>query len=167
MGSGEFLNINFYTALFTLINTIALFLVLKHFLFAPVMKMIDDRQKEIDTIYADAEQAKSNAQEMETAYRQKLDAAMDAGERLVKEATERGRSREEEIIRNANREADAIREKANADVQLEKKRAINDAKNEISEIAVAIAQKVVGRELNAADQADLVEQFISELGDPA
>ena len=143
------------------------YLVLKHFLFAPVMKMIDDRQKEIDTIYADAEQAKSNAQEMETAYRQKLDAAMDAGERLVKEATERGRSREEEIIRNANREADAIREKANADVQLEKKRAINDAKNEISEIAVAIAQKVVGRELNAADQADLVEQFISELGDPA
>ena len=42
MGQGEFLNINFFTALFTLINTIALFLVLKIFLFKPIMKMIAD-----------------------------------------------------------------------------------------------------------------------------
>ena len=47
MGPGEFLNVNFFTALFTLVNTVALFLVLKKFLFKPVMKMIHDRQQEI------------------------------------------------------------------------------------------------------------------------
>ena len=46
----------------------------------------------------------------------------------------------------------------------EKKKAVNDAKDEISEMAVAIAEKVVGRELNAADQASLVDHFIDELG---
>lgn len=167
MGSGEFLNINFFTALFTLFNTIALFLVLKRFLFGPVMKMIDDRQKEIDTMYADADCAKSNARELEEQYRQKLAVAADTGERMVKEAVERGHLREEEIIRNANREADAIRQKANADISREKKKAVNDAKNEISEIAMAIAEKVVGRELNASDHADIVEQFITQLGDPS
>jgi len=165
MGSGEFLNINIFTSLFTLLNTVALFLVLKHYLFVPVMKMIDDRQKEIDELYSDADSAKTHALEMEAEYKQKLLEATDTGERIVKEAVTRGRNREEQIIRQANLEADAIREKATADISREKKKALNDAKNEISDIAVAIAEKVVGRELNSADQVGLVDQFIAELGD--
>ena len=77
----------------------------------------------------------------------------------------RGQTREEEIIRQANAEASAIMDKASADIALEKKKAINDAKNEISGIAVAIAEKVVGRELNAADQNQLVDDFIDRLGE--
>ena len=50
-------------------------------------------------------------------------------------------------------------------VSTEKKKAINDAKNEISEIAMAIAGKVVGRELNSEDQTKLVDHFIDELGE--
>lgn len=167
MGPGEFLNINFFTALFTLINTVVLFLVLKHFLFKPVMKMIQDRQQEIDGMYADAGKAKKEAQQMESEYRQKLEESVQTGERLVKEAVARGRSREEEIIRQANAQADAIRAKASADIAQEKKKAINDAKNEISDLAMAIAGKVVGHALNEADQAALVDRFIEELGEQA
>lgn len=167
MGPGEFLNINFFTALFTLINTVVLFLVLKHFLFKPVMKMIQDRQQEIDGMYADAGKAKKEAQQMESEYRQKLEESVQTGERLVKEAVARGQSREEEIIRQANAQADAIRAKASADIAQEKKKAINDAKNEISDLAMAIAGKVVGRALNEADQAALVDRFIEELGEQA
>ena len=165
MGPGEFLNINFFTALFTLCNTIVLFLVLKHFLFKPVMKMIADRQKEIDDLYDAAGSAKASAEAMEAEYQQKLSVAAETSERLVKEATDRGRIREEEIIRQANREASAILDKAAADIAQEKKKAINDAKDEISDIAMAIAEKVVGRSLNAADQASLVDHFIEELGE--
>ena len=167
MGPGEFLNINFFTALFTLVNTVTLFLVLKHFLFQPVMKMIRDRQQEIDDMYEAAGKAKTEAQQMEQEYRQKLDAAVQTGERMVKEAVARGQSREEEIIRQANAEADAIRVKASADIAQEKKNAINDAKNEISELAMAIAGKVVGRALSQEDQENLVDSFIEELGDQA
>ena len=167
MGPGEFLNINFFTALFTLVNTVALFLVLKHFLFKPVMKMIQDRQQEIDSMYADAGKAKQEAQQLESEYRRKLEASVQTGERMVKEAVARGQSREEEIIRQANAQADAIRAKASADIAQEKKKAINDAKNEISDLAMAIAGKVVGRVLSAADQASLVDHFIEELGDQA
>ena len=167
MGPGEFLNINFFTALFTLINTVTLFLVLKKFLFKPVMKMITDRQKEIDDLYDDAGKAKKSAQALETEYQQKLSAAAQTSERMVKEAVTRGQHREEEIIRQANLEADAIREKAAADIAQEKKKAINDAKDEISEMALAIAGKVVGRALNAADHASLVDHFIDELGEQA
>jgi len=167
MGSGEFLNINFFTALFTLANTIALFLVLKKFLFKPVMKMISDRQQEIDDLYTDAGNSKAEAQRLEQEYRQKLEAAAQTGERMVKEAVVRGQNREEEIVRQANAEAAAIRAKAAADIAQEKKKALNDAKNEISDLALAIAEKVVGRELNGEDQTKLVDKFIDELGGQA
>ena len=91
--------------------------------------------------------------------------AVETGDRIVKDAVARGQAREEEIIRQANADAAAIMDKASADIALEKKKAINDAKDEISDMAMAIAEKVVGRELNAADQAALVDDFIDSLGD--
>ena len=161
----DFIGVNLWTALFTLLNTLTVIFVGTKFLFKPIMKMIADRQKEIDDMYDEAGAAKQQAQAMESEYRQKLEAAQDTSERLVKEAVARGHAREEEIIRQANAEAGNLLNKAAADIALEKKKAINDAKNEISGIAVAIAEKVVGRELNAADHAQLVDEFINELGE--
>ena len=165
MGPGEFLNINFFTSLFTLVNTVVLFLVLKKFLFKPVMKMITERQQEIDDMYTKAGQAKEQAALLRSEYEQKLEQAQQEAERTVKEAVARGQNREEEILRKANAEASAILDKAAADIALEKKKAINDAKDEISVIALAIAGKVVGKQLQESDQSQLVDQFIDELGD--
>ena len=160
-----FVGVDFWTALFTLLNTLTIYFVAKKFLFKPVMKMIRDRQEEIDGMYASADKTCSDAEAMADEYRQKLSAATETSERMVKEAVERGQRREEEIIRSANEEAYAIRQKASADIAQEKKKAINDAKDEISEMAMAIAEKVVGRTLNEADQASLVDHFIEELGE--
>ena len=166
MGQFEaFVGVNFWTALFTLLNTLTIYFVAKKFLFKPVMKMIRDRQEEIDGMYASADKTCSDAEAMADEYRQKLSAATETSERMVKEAVERGQRREEEIIRQANEEAYAIRQKASADIAQEKKKALNDAKDEISVIALAIAGKVVGRELNEDDQSKLVDSFIAELGE--
>ena len=165
MGPGEFLNINFFTALFTLCNFIALFLVLKKFLFKPVMKLIADRQQEIDDMYAEADKAQKSAEALEAEYAQKLSVAAETSQRMVKEAVQRGQEREAEIVSQANAQADVIRQKAAADIAQEKKKALNDAKDEISGMAMAIAEKVVGRELNVQDQERLVDSFIDALGD--
>ena len=161
----SFIGINPWTALFVLLNFLLLFFVAKKFLFVPVMKMIEDRQKEIDDMYTAAGEAKRDAEAMQSEYQQKLNQAQVTSERIVKEAVARGQSREEEIIRKANQEASAIMDKASADIEMEKKKAINDAKNEISGLALAIAGKVVERELNEADQSSLIDSFINGLGD--
>ena len=166
MGQFEsFIGVDFWTALFVLLNTLAIFFVARKFLFKPVHKMIDDRQKEIDGMYADAGRAREDAQAMAAEYEKKLSEAQATSERLVKEAVARGQDRGEEIVRQANAEAAAILDKAAGDVAQEKKKAVNDAKNEIASMALAIAEKVVGRELKEADQSALVDQFIDELGD--
>ena len=166
MGQFEaFVGVNFWTALFVLLNTLTIYFVAKKFLFGPVMKIIHDRQKEIDDMYLQADQTKDQAEQLRVDYEEKLLAAQQTSDRLVKEAVARGKSREEEIIRQANREADAIREKASADIAREKKQAVNDAKNEISSLAMEIAGKVVGQSLDAARQEKLVDSFLEELGE--
>ena len=161
----SFIGINFWTAFFVLMNTLAIFFVAKKFLFVPVKNMIDSRQKEIDAMYDAAGAAKESAQALENEYKEKLAQAQQTSDRMVKEAVARGQNRQDEIISQANAEARAILDKAAADIAQEKKKALNDAKNEISEMAMAIAEKVVGRELTDVDQAKLVDEFINELGD--
>ena len=93
---GEFealLGVNPWTALFALANFLFLFFMLRKFLFKPVMKMIDDRQKEIDGLYKDAEDAKKDAQAKQQDYDRKLSAAQQTSEQLVREAVARGQSR--------------------------------------------------------------------------
>lgn len=166
MGNFEsFIGVNFWTALFVLINTLTIFFVAKHFLIGPVLKLIEDRQNEIDGMYSDAGKAKQNAEALEAEYNAKLSEAHAAGDRIVKEAVARAQHREEEIIRQANADASAILDKANADIAMEKKKAINDAKDDISGISLAIAEKVVERQLNVGDQQKLIDQFIDGLGD--
>ncbi len=166
MGQFEaFVGVNFWTALFTLLNTLTIYFVAKKFLFGPVMKIIQDRQKEIDDMYLQAGQSKEQAALLQAEYEDKLSVAAQTSDRLVKEAVARGQSREEEILRQANREADAIREKAAQDIAREKKKAVNDAKNEISSLAMAIAGKVVGATLDSAHQEHLVDSFLKELGE--
>ena len=161
----DFIGVDLWTALFVLLNTLTVIFVGTKFLFKPVMKMIETRQTEIDDMYASADAAEKNAKALENEYNEKLAAAKDTSERIIREAVARGQSREEEIIRQANRDAAAIMDKANADIELEKKKAINEAKDEISDLAMAIAGKVVGRSLTDADHAQLVESFIDELSE--
>ena len=165
MPTKEFISIDFWTALFTLGNFLLVFFVGKKFLYGPIMKLIRERQQEIDDLYTDAGNAKADAKALQEEYQAKLTDAHAESERIVKEAVARGQAREEEIIRKANRDAAAIMDKASQDIAQEKKKALNDAKNEISGLALAIAGKVVERELNEADQSSLIDNFINGLGD--
>ncbi|MBQ3231699.1 MAG: F0F1 ATP synthase subunit B [Clostridia bacterium] len=161
----SFIGIDFWTALFILLNTLAIFLVARKYLIGPVRKLIESRQKEIDDMYETASNAKEDAMAMKEEYLKKLNDAQMTSDKIVKDAVARGQKREEEIVEKAKNEAGQILQKAQDDIQLEKKKAVNEAKNEISDMALEIAGKVVGRQLSAADKAEMIDHFIDELGD--
>ena len=165
MGTGEFLSIDLFTALFTLGNTVILFLVLKKFLFKPVMKMILERQKEINGIYADADRTKKEADDLHSKYSEKLSAAAQTGEQMVKEAMERGQRHQAQILQQAKAEATAIRQKAFSDIAKEKEKVLTEAKTEIAGLAVEIAGKVIDESLTGDDREKLVDRFIEALGE--
>lgn len=164
-GFESFVGVNPWTALFTFCNLLITFAVLKKFLFQPVRQMIDDRQKEVDQMYAQAAQAQQAAQTLEAEYKGRLQNIRDEQDALLREATARARQREEEIVQAARDEAQGLRAAAEADIAQARKKAVHDLKYEIGGIAVEIASKVVEREIRETDHQALIDSFIQNVGD--
>ena len=164
-GFENFIGLNPWTALFMLCNLVLVFLVFKKFLFKPVQKMIDDRQKEIDDLYAEGEAKRLEAEQLHADYSAQLASAKAESQQLLREANAEANQQREEILRAAKADVAALKEKAGVDIALEKKKALNEVKDEISSMALEIAEKVVGRELDARDQQALVEDFIRDMGE--
>ena len=161
----DFFSIDLTTILGTVLNTLILFLVLKHFLFDKVNAVLESRRNEVVKTYEDADKAFANAKQLETEYTDKLSAAKEESAEIVKNATKKAQLRSEEIISDAKNEAKGIMDKAEADIEKEKKRAVNQIKDEISDIAMSIASSVVSKELDAKTHEQLIENFINEIGD--
>lgn len=154
-----------WTMIIQLLNTLVLFLLLRKFLFAPVKAMIDSREAEVDKIYTDAEQAKIDAERLKSEYAKSMAAARDEAEGIVKNAQKNAQVRSDEIVAEAQARATRMLEKAETEIQREKKKAVNEIKDEISDIAIMIAEKVVEREINVHDHEKLIAEFIDCVGE--
>ncbi len=159
-----FVGVNFFTMIIAWVNLIILYFFLKKLLFKPVKNMIDSRQKEIDDMYSDAESSKKNAEELEAEYKEKISHAAEESETILKDAQRRARLREEEIIKEAAVKADRVLERAEEQIALEKKRALNEVKNEVSDMALGIAEAVIERDINKQDHEAFIDEFIESLG---
>lgn len=139
--------------------------LIKKFLFKPVQKVLAQRQQMADAQIADAEKARTEAEAMRTDYEQRLAAAKEEAARLVQNATRTAQLRSEEIVRQARADAASIKTKADADIAQQRKKAINEVKDEIGGIAMDIASKVVEREIDPKVHQDLIDEFIRNVGD--
>jgi F-type H+-transporting ATPase subunit b len=127
--------------------------------------ILDARREAADKEITEAQAARQEAQAIKETYENNmLQAKTEAGQ-ILANAKKTADARSEEIIRDAQAQAVQLKQKAAQDIQQEKKKALNEAKDEISDIAMSIAGKVVGRSLNDADQTQLVDEFIDRLGD--
>ena len=157
--------VNPVTLIAQICNLFIQLLVVKIFFLDKIKAILDQRREAADKQITEAENAKSEALAIKKTYEQNMLEAKAKADDLLLTAQRTANSRSEEIISQAQQQAAQIKSKAAADIELEKKKAINEAKNEISDLAMAIAGKVVARELNAGDQADMIDRFIDELGD--
>ena len=156
--------VNPVTLIAQICNLFLQMFLVKVFFLDKIKAILDARREAADKEITDAKAAKDEAMAIKATYEQNMVESKAKAEKIMQSAQLTAAQRSEQIINDAQKTAVAMKQKAEAEIALEKKRAINDAKNEISEIAMAIAGKVVGRELNAADHAKMVDSFIDELG---
>ena len=165
MQSLDIISVNLWQILISLLNLTLLFLILKHFLYKPVTKMIKKRQDEIEEKYSDAEKARQQALADEERLRQELSGARLKAEGIVKEAADNAARRGESIIEDARAEAEGIIEKALTEAQLERKRAEASIKTQIVEVGAALTEKLLEREINADDHKSMIDSFIEKIGE--
>lgn len=157
--------VNPVTLIAQICNLFIQLFVFKKFFWDKLLNILDQRRKAADQEISDAKAAHAEADAIKAAYEQNMKEAKEKADGILLNAQKTATARSEEIIGQAQAAAAQIKSKASSDIEMEKKKAINDAKNEISGLAMAIAGKVVERELNTADQTGLIDRFIDELGD--
>ncbi len=154
-----------WTFVFQICNLLILTLGVKHFLFKPVQKILAQRTEQVEALYAEAEKAEGDAQALKGEYETRLASARQEATEIVQTATQRAAARGEELVNAAKAEAAALKKKADADIESERRRAASELKNDISEIALDIAGRVVEKEIDEKTHKALIDDFISRVGD--
>lgn len=161
----DVISVNLWNVFISLCNLVLLFLLVKKFLFKPVKKVLDQRQKEIDERYARADTANAEAQQNRRNWEEKLAGADARADAILQDATENARRRGDTLVAEARNEADSIIRMARNEAELERQKAADDIKQEIVEVSGALAEKLLEREINQQDHRALIDSFIEEIGD--
>ncbi len=159
----ELISLDVWHIVAAILNLLILVWVMKKFLIGPVQKILAERQSQVDTLYSDAETAKNAAEADRAVYEEKMANADKEAEEVVRRATVRADKISDEILAEANAKAAEKLRKADADIEQEKKKAINEIKDEISGMSMDIAEAVVCREIKASDHEKLIDTFIDSL----
>ena len=133
-----------WTFLAQICNLMIQLFIFKKFLLNPVKNVIAERKAKADSQIADATKLRTEAEAMKAEYEQNLQNA---------------RTEANEIVANAQNTA------TEADIAQERKKAVNEVKDEIGGIAMEIASKVVEREISEKDHKDLIDEFIKNVGE--
>ena len=152
------------TLIVTICNLFLQMFIVKKFFLSKVLAVLDKRREAADQQILEAQNAKNEAMAIKETYEENMRQAKAEANEILNHAQKTAVARSEEIVGQAQAQAAQIKEKASADIAREKKNALNEAKDEISGIAMAIAEKVVERQLNEEDHNKLVNQFIDNLG---
>ena len=154
-----------WTFLAQICNLMIQLVIFKKLLLNPVKKVIAERKAKADSQIADAEKLRTEAEAMKAEYEQNLQNARTEANQIVASAQKTVAARSEELLGEARAQAAALKQKAEADIAQERKKAVNEVKDEIGGMAMEIASKVVEREIKEADHQDLIDEFIKNVGE--
>ena len=154
-----------WTLIAQLLNLFIQMLLIKKFLFKPIREVLAKRKALADAEIAEATKAKEEAQSLKSEYEESMKQARDKANDILNTAQKSASQQSEEIIREANAQAVSIKAKAERDIEQERRKAVNEIKDEIGDMAMEIAGKVIGREINSSDHEKLIDEFINKVGE--
>ena len=161
----KFISIAPWTMIFQLINLLILMVAFKKFLFKPVLAILETRRAEIEGHYEEAEKAETAAKTMKADYEEKMAGAREEADRVIRTATESANAMSQSIVSDAREQAGQIKRRAESEIEMERRKAFDEVKGELSGIALDIAQQVIEREVKEKDHEAFINEFIENVGE--
>ena len=154
-----------WTFLAQICNLMIQLFIFKKLLLEPVRKVIAQRKAKADSQIEEARQLRAEAEAMKAEYEANMRSARAEANQIVAAAQKTAAARSEEMLNEARTQAAALKQKAEADIAQERRKAVNEVKDEIGGMAIEIASKVVEREIREADHKALIDEFIQNVGE--
>lgn len=161
----DVISINLWSILISLANLTILFLLVKKFLYKPVMDVMNARKESIDAQYRAADEAEKAARADQAAYAEKLAGAHGEADAIIKDAQVNATRRGDRIVQDARDKADSIVRQAQQEATMEMKKAQATIRREITDVSAALTEKLIGREIKEKDHRDLIDSFLKDMGD--
>lgn len=155
------------TILFTIVNLLILFLLMKKFLFARVNAVLEQRAAMVKQEISSAEDNNRQAQELKAQYEGKLTDARHEAAKIVADAQNRAQRVYEGKMAEAETDAKRLRSEAEAQILTERDAMLRGARNEVASLALLAAAKVAQRSMGSDADKALVDTFLSEVGEQA
>ena len=162
MQSLEVISVNIMQILISLCNLLILFLILKHFLYAPVKKVIGEREEMLKNRFDEADAILKKARMDESYWRKEVENVNNKTECIVKDAMKKANLDRDEIINDAKEKAKNIMRQAKESIDIEKIKSNKELKRNIADISLDLASKLLGRELSEKDQINMIDTFFKE-----
>ena len=150
--------------LFYLIMFIIMLLIVKHFAWGPVTKMMDKRATKISNDIDSAEKARKEAEGLAAKRQTALENSRTEAAGIIDRAKQNGEQQKASIVDAANEEVKTMKANAKKDIQQEKQDALSSVKNDVAELSIEIASKIIQKELTPESQKELVDSYIEGLG---
>ncbi|MGE5577199.1 MAG: F0F1 ATP synthase subunit B [Syntrophothermus sp.] len=157
------MQIQLWTLLWQILNLAVVIALLTAIAYKPVSKILRDREEHVEKTLAQAASSQKEAEALLARYQQQIQHAKQEAQEIVDRATKVGEQMRQEIIQNAENEASRTMAKAKAEISAEKDKALSQIRDEVANLAVLAAGKIIGRSITAADHEKMVKDFVAEL----
>lgn len=158
------LNVNIWDILWTVVNLLVFFLLLRRFLFKPVIEMMDRREQIIKGDLESAKAAKKESEELKAKYEAELADAHKEAVKIAGNAKKRAEAEGAEIIADAQKEAESLIANAQDAIERDRQEAIESARSEIASLAVMAASRVIAKNIDEDSNREFAEQLLAEVG---
>lgn len=149
---------------FHVLNILVIFLICRLLVYKPIMKFLLARQAKVDAMLGAADKTNAEAEKKRREYEDKLEASLEEVSRMMNESTAMAHARASEIVQDAQHEADAIMQRSKREIEEERKHAMHSMREEVTDMAVQLAGKVIKREVTAEDNKKLIDEFFEKVG---
>ncbi|MBO8129416.1 MAG: F0F1 ATP synthase subunit B [Peptococcaceae bacterium] len=154
-------NATFFAQLF---HFVVLLVLLRIFVYKPVLNIIEERRKLVADNIASAEQQRAEAEKLKAEYEAEMQKAREEARNIIDRATKAAEEQAQEIIEQAKAEALRQKEAALSDIQREKDKAIAELRDQVASLAVLVARKVTRDGLTVEAHDRLVQDAVKEVG---
>ncbi|AUT05721.1 ATP synthase subunit [Streptococcus parauberis] len=146
-------------------SILVLYLLLKKFAWGQISGILDERAAKISNDIDKAENARINAENLQVERQKELDGAKSEASQIIVDAKEIGQAQSTKLIEEANDEASRLKEKADIDIERSKAEALSDVKNQMSDLSISLAEKIIGANLDKDAQSKLIDSNLNDLGE--
>ncbi|MBR5535604.1 MAG: F0F1 ATP synthase subunit B [Clostridia bacterium] len=165
MDNLSFVTLDTWTLIFTWVNLLILFLLVKKLFFKPMNNMLEARRKEIETDYSKAKNAQESADKMRKEYEEKLASAHEKADKIVSDAVASASLRGDAIVKEAEEKATGMIERAQKNIDAQTQSAVAALKEDVSQMACDIASKIIEKNIDKKDHEILIERALEGLGE--